>query len=213
MALTAVFAAGEVLTAGKLNASSVPIVSADADITTPYTNQVIYNSTSQTLRKYSGSAWAVWHPNTQFISKGSTESVTSSTALQNDDDFAFAVLSNGFYVLEGYVIIDGASAGDFNCDFTVPAGATLAWTNFANTGPDAGTSVTDMNTVIQAASEARKINTLPLANPPGLSFAPRGYLNIGATAGTLQFRWAQGTSNGTATRVQGGSWMKLSRVA
>lgn len=144
--------------------------------------------------------------------KTATESVTSSTTLQNDDQLFFSVAANSRYTIEGFIVYDGASAGDLNCDFTVPSGSTFGWVNFANSGPDAGTSVTDYSTVLQTASDARKINSLPLASPPGLAFRPAGYLFTGANAGTLQFRWAQGTSNATATRIQAGSWLRLSKI-
>lgn len=57
MALTQQFASGEDLTAAKLNASSIPVVSSTADITTPFTGQVVLLTTGNLLWRYSGSAW------------------------------------------------------------------------------------------------------------------------------------------------------------
>jgi hypothetical protein len=42
---------------------------------------------------------------------------------------------------------------------------------------------------------------------------PTGLLIVAGTAGSLQFRWAQGTSNGTATTVKTDSFLALTRVA
>jgi hypothetical protein len=57
VALTQQFASGEDLTAAKLNASSIPVVSSTADITTPFTGQIVFNTTDTRLYRYTGSAW------------------------------------------------------------------------------------------------------------------------------------------------------------
>ncbi|MFJ9547853.1 hypothetical protein [Streptomyces erythrochromogenes] len=41
----------------------------------------------------------------------------------------------------------------------------------------------------------------------------RGVLRVGATGGTLQFLWAQTSTNATSTIVKSGSVLKLTRVA
>lgn len=143
--------------------------------------------------------------------KTATESVTSSVALQNDDQLFFAVAGNSRYTMEGFIIYDGATAGDLKVAFTYPAGATFEWSNRGNTGPAAGTSLTDFNTVIQT-NDARSINATPTPSPPGLHFAPIGYLITSSTAGNLQMQWAQDTSSATATRVRSGSWLRLMKV-
>lgn len=209
MALTAVFAAGETLAAAKLNASSIPVVSSTSDIITPYTGQIVFNTTTSCLHRYTGSAWVIWDPNTQWIQKAANESVTSSTTLQNDDHFAFSVAANASYALEGYVIYDGNTtpAGDLKAAFTVPAGATLWWTNF-------GTNVSNLTQYNAATQNGTASRALPTngGTTGTISFAPRGYLNTAGTAGTFQFQWAQNVSNATATTVFGGSWMKLTRM-
>lgn len=207
MALTSQFASGVDLTAAMLNASSIPVVSSTADITTPFTGQVIFSTTGNVLYRYTGSAWTVFDPNTTWISKGANESITSSTTIQNDDHFAFSVVANAFYALEGYVPYDGAVGGDIKCDFTVPAGSSFLWTNFGNnTG-----GVTQYNVATQGASVARAISGN--GGTASVAFQPKGYLNTAGTAGTLQFRWAQNTSSGTATTVYASGWMKLTRMS
>jgi hypothetical protein len=206
MALTQQFTSGMDLSAAVLNASSIPVVSATSDIVSPFTGQIVFNTTTGLLHKYSGVSWAVFHPSTQWLSKGTAESVTSSTALQNDDTFAFSVAANASYALEGYVLFTAAAAGDLNADFTVPAGSSFEWTNFATPGTAA---LTSYNVVAQGASVARVIDG---NDATVMTFAPRGWLGTAGTAGTLQFRWTQGTSSATATTVRVGSWMKLTRI-
>jgi len=60
MAVTQQFAAGESLTAAKLNTSSIPVVSSTADIASPFTGQIVFNTTDTRLYRYSGTAWIVF---------------------------------------------------------------------------------------------------------------------------------------------------------
>lgn len=153
----------------------------------------------------------------RIIVKPTTESVTSSTVLQNDNDFAFSVVANATYVLDGYLLYDGATdpAGGLKMQFTVPSGATFfAWTNFGTNGDITGSTLTEYNVVSEDAGTGspRSIGTLTTA-VARLTCQPRASLINGANAGTLQFLWAQGASNATATRVLQGSWMRLTRVS
>lgn len=210
MALTPQFSAGEDLSAAKLNASSIPVVSATSDIVSPFQGQLVYNTTTGLLHRYTGSSWIAYYAGTAWISKLATESVTSSTALQGDNDFAWSVITNSTYALEGYVPYIAGTTGDINCDFTVPAGSSFLWTNFGTVGPAGGASLTDINYVTQGGSVARAMNGNGATT---MSFHPMGYLTTAGTAGTLQFRWAQNTSDATATQVLIGSWMKLTKIA
>lgn len=144
-----------------------------------------------------------------LVLKTSTESVTSSTALQNDDQLFLAVAANAKYTIEALIIYDGAAAGDFKAAFTIPSGATINW---VAGGPQSGVGVTSYNANVATASAA----ALALAcNGAGNSMGaqPKGYLSVASTAGNLQFQWAQQASSATATRVFLGSWLKLTRVA
>lgn len=57
-----------------------------------------------------------------LIVKSADEAVTSSTTLQNDDDFSFTVAANTSYVVEGVLIVDGSSSGDFKAAWSIPSG-------------------------------------------------------------------------------------------
>ena len=46
-----------------------------------------------------------------------------------------------------------------------------------------------------------------------LACRPGGYFQTGATAGTLQMRYAQVVSNATALQIKRGSWLRLTQVA
>lgn len=67
MALFTRWTGGEVPTATKWNETSIPVVSSTADISAPYTGQIVFNTTNKKAYRYSGSAWVVlvggptWH--------------------------------------------------------------------------------------------------------------------------------------------------------
>jgi hypothetical protein len=146
-----------------------------------------------------------------FIRKPGNEPVTSSTALQDDNDFAFAVAANAVYVLDDALLLySGAAtgAGDLKMQFTGPAGSTFVWTNFgANIG---GSTQYNVVTETLAAGAPRSV---PTNFTTQMSCSPKGTLVTAGTSGILQFRWAQNTSSATATVVAINSWMRLRRVA
>lgn len=210
MALTQVFTAGERVTAAKLNAQSIPVVSSTTDITTPYTGQLIFLTGGNQLYRYSGFVWTLYDPNVQHIAKSATESVTSSTTLQNDDHFVFSVVANAKYELDSYIWYDGAAdpGGGLKMQFTGPAGAAMTWTNFGVNQ----SGLTQYNVVPEglAAGAPRTVGT---NGATAMTCQPKGVFTSAGTAGSLQFLWAQGVSNATATRVLADSWMRLTRIA
>lgn len=147
------------------------------------------------------------------IVKGATESVTSSTTLQTDDHFVHAVSANAVYTMNAYIIYDGAAAtaGGLKLQFTVPSGASLTWTNFGVNGAGSGT-LTEYNVVTEQAGAAspRGVGTNSTTQ---MSCRPCGILITSSTSGNLSLLWAQFTSNATATRIIGTSFLELKRVA
>lgn len=57
MSLLQRFIAGRKLTAALLNETGIPVVSATSDITTPYTGQLIFNTTDKLIYRYTGTGW------------------------------------------------------------------------------------------------------------------------------------------------------------
>lgn len=149
-------------------------------------------------------AWLV--PATQ--SRTADQSVTSSTALVDDNTLAAAVAANATYHVEAVLIFVGGTQGssDLKIAWTAPAGVTMNWvaagknTGGTNTWTDAQT--TPGATVALGTSGA----TVRMAKIEGT-------LVTGATAGTLQLQWAQNTSSGTATTMKTGSVLQLTRTA
>lgn len=147
-----------------------------------------------------------------YIAKSLDESVTSSTALQNDDVLALAVVANATY--HGMLVaatVGGNAAGDIKFGWTFPTGATL---HFPAVGPHNG---------IASGSQADGEWIGRLSATSGTTTVPHGastdvltsiiYLHLftGANAGTLQLQWAQQSSSGTASTLKAGSYMWLRR--
>lgn len=189
--------------------TGIPVVTNTAAVSSPFTSMIVYDTSSAGLKYYTGSVWQIYHPNCRFLYKPTTESVTSSTTLQDDDVFLFSLIANSAYALEGYVVYDGAADpnGGLRSTFSGPAGSSMFYTNF---GTNSNSSLTVYNVVTQALAGTRDMGTNAAT---AMSFQPSGVVVVGGTAGVLQFRWCQGAVNATATRILGGSWMKLTKIA
>jgi hypothetical protein len=148
------------------------------------------------------------------VQKGSNESVTSSAAVQSDDALLMALPQYSVWDFELNLLSDGG-AGGFQGAFTVPASATITIWGGSGFGI-ASTAPTDDTGSFSAAAAA----TTPTFQWGGSDDATRPYtmttikgtVTIGATAGNLQFQWAQHTSNGTASTIRAGSWLVCERA-
>ena len=128
------------------------------------------------------------------IIKAGTETVSNSTAFQNDDDFFFSVAANDYWLVKQDLIINTASAAGFKFDWSLPAGATYEAYAVANAVPTGNTTQYTANgsgTVTLPTGTAYVLGTLQI----------RTVITIGATAGTAQFRWAQSTADVSNTQV------------
>lgn len=123
--------------------------------------------------------------------KGATESVSSSTTLQDDDHLVFTDLPDGFYILKVFLYYDGSNSADLKVNWT---GGTVQgmWTTVEHFGDDA---------------EYRKEQT---AGTPAYLECQSGYAityaegtfylnNVGTN--TVKFQFAQQSSNSNPTRV------------
>lgn len=204
-------------TAWTLVNTGIPVVLNGAAIASPYTNMIIYATEDGGLRRWSGAAWVLFESNSRKVYKAATESVNNSGTLQNDDAFAWSLVASSAYALEGCLYYDGAAdngvygaggAGGLKMAFAGPTGASMLW---SNGGVNQG-DLTSYNVVAEglAAATPRVVGT---NGATVMSCRPSGVVVVAATAGTLNFQWAQGVPNGTPTRILGGSWLELTKIA
>ena len=130
--------------------------------------------------------------------KPSDESVTSSTALQNDDDLLFAIGANEEWAFQLYIVHNCSSDYDLAYAITVPAGCTVYY------GHDSPGDYSVYGTSNMQASSSGE--TCYSAGVDGLKqILIYGIAKNGATAGNVQFQFAQQASGGTASIVKAGS--------
>ncbi len=147
-----------------------------------------------------------------FVRKSANETVNTSAALQNDDELVLTVVASAKYILEAYIIYDTNTTADFKCAWVGPTSATLAWTVTGLATAATGVS----GSIIMAVAAIADGGAQSIGGAgSGTQVAARitGLLTVSTTAGTLQFRWAQGTSDASDTIVIANSYMRLTRVA
>lgn len=147
--------------------------------------------------------------NSKFAQKTATESVTSSTAVQDDDELFVDVEANSIYELMCVLKYDGATAGDFRFTFTGPAGGGMTTlVHRLSTGAAASSD----DAIVEGQTFAGEDVAGALGSGTNCFLEVRGLVGVAGTAGTFRLRWAQGTSSGTATRLFAGSYICLRRV-
>jgi hypothetical protein len=140
--------------------------------------------------------------------KSSSELVTSSTTLQNDNHLAIDLAASTSYsitmILNLSRVTDATNCG-FKWDFSIPSGATGAYTWYhLNTGT---TSATYGATTSFTADQT--ISTLPAGSTRKL-LVIQGTITT-SSSGTFQFRWAQNTSSVGSAVVRSGSSLMMIR--
>jgi hypothetical protein len=129
------------------------------------------------------------------VRKSANESVTSSTALQNDDQLKLTLLANKTYIVEGIIVVSSTNVNpDIKIAFTSPTGSamTIGYTN-------------DQNEAVLTSGAASSVIQVPNGTT---SIFIRGTVKTLSTGGDLQLRWAQNASNANATTVLQGSFLK-----
>lgn len=138
----------------------------------------------------------------QVIVKASDESVTSSTTLQNDDDFTFTATANGIYLMELLLYVVTATTPDFKFGWSVPGSGTV----------DGLVVQQNSATAVQPTTEAAATSPLISSGTDMYLLISAVYQADGTTFGAVNFQWAQNTSDGTAATVKTGSLMRYRKV-
>lgn len=144
------------------------------------------------------------------LSKAAAESVTSSTTLQDDDDFSLDLEVGKSYAILLVASVSGATGGDVKFAWSI--GATATKTNRKCLGPQTGT------TDVTATSMRSSRHGLSSSVPYGLDGTNEALIvehlliEDVTVAGTLVLQWAQNASSGTATTLNNTSVMTWSEV-
>lgn len=149
-----------------------------------------------------------WLTNINFARATGTQSVASSTTLVTASELVVAVEANAIYAVRAVIAYSGPSAGDIKVLFRTPTSG-----SFAGAG----------NCLVVGASSQQDSQILPYggnasevwgALGSGTQYGTvEGVLITAGTAGNFSVEFAQNTSNGSATSIQGNSHLHLTRVS
>lgn len=135
-----------------------------------------------------------------IVHKAANESVTSSAALQDDDHLFFTCPAGTTRVGEVVLFVDsGAEAADIALAMTTSTGTILYGVNGL-----APASTTESGDAVFYASTAGGA-TIGIDDTFKTMVILKFSVTAGGTDATVKLRWAQGTSNATATTVLAGS--------
>ena len=196
-----------------------PDTHANRPAATAVTSGSLYSCSDHDLiYRSDGSAWATWATlgggasGPTVIRKSADESVTSSTTLQDDNDFTFAIGASEIWVAELNLYIRGAGTGeDLKIGFTVPAGATM---RYSAIGPSFGATGAEGDGRFQSHTTSGNVVLGVVASGTSdLSALVTCSVANGATPGNVVFQWAQFSSAANAVTLLAGSWMAAHQVA
>jgi len=140
----------------------------------------------------------------QFAVKASDESVTSSTTLQDDDDLTATLAASGIYQIELMLIFTSASDTPEAKFSLIEADGTWnsVWTKLATGG---GT--------VESLNESSSASVILMDSAVVYEQRLSVVAIAGGAGGVFKLQWAQNVSNGTATVLKKGSWMRTTKLS
>lgn len=140
-----------------------------------------------------------------YVLKTADESVTNSTALQNDDELVISGLAAGTYAFEMALFFTASSAFDLKIDFD----------NSANVTTFTAVSFSESTgNVLAGTIGSETVDTNHEGQgPTNVAIVTIDAVLVVGAAGQIGLRFAQVTMGGTSTTVKAGSWMRLKTVA
>lgn len=146
----------------------------------------------------------------KYIRKQSTESVTSSTTLQDDNELKYTFTKAGMYYVKAMLAVDG-DGGDFKAAWSVSGGVTLNLSRFVRGGAESQSDMNDctMKSKIAGTTSGTGTGTEATAT----NYVSEEFLVTVASTGTLTFQWGQSSSNATPTEVNNNSILLIEKVS
>lgn len=158
---------------------------------------------------------AAWGNSTRtlYLKKAAAETVTSSTTLQNDNDFVFTIPANKVYLVEVELAVTAAAAGDIKLAWAVSGGVAGLGTRVCRgpavgtTDPESGSMRSSRHGITTAKEYGCDPTTVAAINE-------RFFVETttSGTSGTLTLQWAQFVSSATATTMTTNSFAWLREV-
>lgn len=135
-----------------------------------------------------------------YKAKGADETTNTDTTLSDDSELSFDVSANATYKFRFTIFYDTPTAADFKYEITCPASPTLVSITTTAIAPGATSE-----TITRESSCSFGPNTITETSGTDGYLVIDGVIQNGANAGSVDFQWAQNTSNGSDTTVYKGS--------
>jgi hypothetical protein len=149
-----------------------------------------------------------WLVNVNYATKSATESVPSSTTLQDDNDLTVPVEANAIYTVHAMILYGGPTAADLKLLFRTPTSG--SFTGMATGLVVAAATAADNGNIPMTGNSSEVFGCLGAGTQ---IMTVLGKLVTAGTAGNFKVEWAQNTSNVTPTQVFGNSFLDLRRVS
>ncbi len=147
-------------------------------------------------------------PQTYWLTTDLTSTVIWSTAYVNATGLAFAADANAKYLVEMVLYYLAPVARDIVVAWSFPVGSTGWW---GADGLDAGSPAGGVGQVNRQAIAIDGIHAFAGGDGIHNNATPNAQFNIGASAGTVQFKFAQ-LSQGGSTILKNGSCMRVTKL-
>lgn len=207
------------MTGGLSFANDVPILMEEADATernvaiVSNTDIMLFGDTASPVRvQHAGDLTEIGPSGAFHIDsfrtvfravKTAAEIRSNDASLGNDDDLVCGVEANTDYLVEGIISYVTDNAADFRIALPQPSGATLT--------VQLGIYQTLLNS--QQVTHNWNGASRSIPGPPNNAYIwIRGILEVGATAGNLQFQWCQDVATGFNTTLRKGSLLYVMRI-
>lgn len=146
-----------------------------------------------------------------FVRKTADETVTSSTAMQDDDELLFAVGASETWTFDFFIAYT-AETSDIKFVPSVPTGTTGRWFLHGLATNAASTTASDIKSTNTAFADGDAVSVGGIGSTQTHAHI-RGVIVTAGTSGNVVLRWAQAGSNVTGAVVKAGSYLVAVRRA
>lgn len=131
----------------------------------------------------------------------------SNTTLTNDNDLSLSLAASGVYTGYGMIVYSSSPAANYNATLTAPLGATGGWS------PNLYLGINNLvpNDVFNPFGTV--IGLIGTGSAQLLSYAFQFSVVMGAAAGTLQYQFAQRSSDANNCWTRAGSFLLAWKIA
>lgn len=136
-----------------------------------------------------------------------------SNAYSDVSNLAVAIEANTSYSIRAYIGYLSGATPDIKFAMSAPLGSVGHWSAYPQTQTATG-SIGDMEALrLGDFTDAQQHGAAgSAAFGSALMCAPHGYVRTGAQGGSIQFRFAQITTDASQTTIVAGSWLRVMEI-